>query len=195
MSELANQTRNAFEFIEKLFLESSYLIREVEGQLQKMPESFEILRPAGYVVSAVNAAGLEPKHVGNWLRKTIAVAFVPEGATERRGGQTHTPFSDDLRVLFLTMVFSAGELNEPTAFFGYVDQIENKTKDFQKFERLMFEFPASAIKMLNSRSKISIDDNFCSMSGEVKKLKLYSLKTSEDVRKKLVEPMVKLYRS
>ena len=194
MSNLAEQTNNAFEFIEKLYLETSYLIKEVEGQLQQMTEEFVILRPAGYQVSALTSQGLEAKNVGFWLRKRLAVAFVPEGMTELRSGQTHTPFSDDLRVMFLTIVYYSADLNEPMAFFGYVDRIESKAKNYKKFEHTMWEFPSSAMKMLNSGPKISFDDGYCSMSGEVKKLKLYSLKTNEDVRKKLIEPMVKLYR-
>ena len=122
------------------------------------------------------------------------MAFLPEDSTELRAGQTHTPFSDDLRVLFLTIALNARELIEPTAFFGYVNRIKNKNKNYKKFENILWEFPASAIKMLNSGPKISFDDGYCSMSGEVKKLKLYSLKTNEDVRTKVVEPMVKLYR-
>ena len=194
MPDLAEQTRNAFGFIEKLYLETSYLIKEVEGQLQQMPEGFVILRPAGYGVSSLTSTGLEAKNVSYWLRKRLAVAFVPEALTQHRAGQTHTAFLEDLRVMFLTLVFFADELNEPTAFFGYVDHIENKTTDWKKFERFMWEFPSSAIEMLNRGPTISFDDGYCSMSGEVKKLKLYSLNTSEDVRKKLVEPMVKLYR-
>jgi len=194
MSNLAEQTHNAFEFIEKLFLETSYLIKEVEGQLQQMPEEFVILRPAGYVVSTVTSTGLEAAGVRKWLRKRVAVAFLPEESTEVRAGQTHTPFSDDLRVLFLTIALNARELIEPAAFFGYVNRIKNKNKNYKKFESILWEFPGFAIKMLNSGPKISFDDGYCSMSGEVKKLKLYSVKTNEDVRKKLVEPMVKLYR-
>lgn len=194
MSNLAEQTQNAFEFIEKLYLETSYLIKEVEGQLQQMAEAFVILRPSGYHVSALTSQGLEAKNVGYWLRKRLAVAFVPEGMTDLRSGQTHTPFSDDLRVMFLAIVYYSADLNEPTAFFGYVDRIKNKAKNYKKFEHTMWEFASPTTNMLNRGAKISFDDGYCSMSGEVKKLKLYSLKTNEDVRKKLVEPMVKLYR-
>ena len=170
------------------------MIKEVEGQLQQKPESFVILRPTGYVVSAVTSTGLEAKNVSYWLRKRLAVAFVPEGATKHHGGITHTAFSDDLRVMFLAIVYYSTDLNEPMAFFGYADRIKNKVKNNKRFEKIMWEFPESAITMLNSGPKISFDDGYCSMSGEVKKLKLYSLKTNEDVREKLVEPMVKLYR-
>jgi hypothetical protein len=194
MSDLADQTRNAFEFIEKLFLETSYLIKEVEGQLQQMPEGFVILRPSGYQVSALHSVGLEATNLKWWLRKVVAVGFVEETATKLQRGQTVTSFASDRKVLFLTIVFSADRLQAPTAFFGRLTQIENKNKQYTKFEHLMWEFPGSWETIFNTPPNISYDDGYCSFSGEFKKLKLYSLKTNEDVRKKLVEPMVKLYR-
>ena len=195
MSDLAEQTRNAFEFIDKLFLETSYLIKEVEGQLQLMPEEFVILRPSGYGVTSLTSTGLEAQNVKLWVRKRVAVAFVPQRMTKRVKGQTVTPFSDDLRVLFLTLVaFDQGQ-KEPTAFFGVAENIQNKYKKYTKFEQLMWEFTYSTFKMIGTAKKIAFEDGTCSMSGEVKKLKLFSLKTNEDVRTKVVEPMVKMYRS
>ena len=71
MSDLVEQTRNAFEFIDKLFLETSYLIKEVEGQLQLMPEEFVILRPSGYGVTSLTSTGLEAQNVKLWVRKRV----------------------------------------------------------------------------------------------------------------------------
>ncbi len=194
MSDLAEQTRNAFDFIDKLFLETSYLIREVEGQLNQTSESFVIIRPSGYGVTTVSSTGLETKNVGAWLRKRVSVAFVPESMTDLRGGQTHTGFTEELKVLFLTVVFRAEELKEPTVFFGFADDIVNKNKNYKKFEHLLWEFAASAFNMFNSGPKIAFEDGYCSIKGKVRKLKLYSLETNDDVRSKLVEPMTRMYR-
>ena len=103
-------------------------------------------------------------------------------------------FASDRKVLFLTVVFSADRLQAPTAFFGRLTQIENKNKQYTKFENLMWEFPSSWAKIFSKPPKISYDDGNCSFGGDFKKLKLYSLKTNEDVKTKLIEPMVRLYR-
>ena len=44
---LIRQTKNAFEYIQKLYLESSYLIKEMEGLLKEEEENFIIGRPSG----------------------------------------------------------------------------------------------------------------------------------------------------
>ncbi len=41
-SELATQTRNAFDFVQKIYFELSYLIKEVEGLLQQQDDNFII---------------------------------------------------------------------------------------------------------------------------------------------------------
>ena len=194
MSDLATETRNAFEFIEKLYFETSYLIKEVEGLLQEEEERFVIVRPSGYQVSAVHSDGLEPSYVRSWLRKVVAVAFVPEAATSLVKGQTITPLNDELRVLFLVIPFFADGLREPTAFFGSVRSIKSRGGPDSKLERLMWRFPALWQKMFVKPPTLDFEEGTRSMKGKFKKLGLYSLTDSEEVRKKLVAPMLALYR-
>ncbi|MCK5099062.1 MAG: hypothetical protein KAR45_13225, partial [Desulfobacteraceae bacterium] len=59
-TEIAKQIKNAFEFIQKLYNESSYLVKEIEGQLSESEYKFQILRPSGYSISARSSTGLEP---------------------------------------------------------------------------------------------------------------------------------------
>lgn len=194
MADLAADTRNAFDFIEKLYFETSYLIKEVEGQLQEEEPSFVILRPSGYQVTAFHSVGLETGNVRWWLRKVVSVGFVEEEATKLVKGQTISPIHDLLRVLFLTIVLHSEELREPTAFFGLIDDVTNKNTAYTKFEHLMWEFPSSWGKMFDKPPKLDYEDGYCALRGQFNKVKLYSLKSSEDVRKKLVEPMLEMYR-
>ena len=195
MPDLATETRNAFEFIEKLYFETSYLIKEVEGQLQEEEERFVIVRPSGYQVSAVHSDGLEPANVKSWLRKVVAVAFVPEAATSLVKGQTATPLDDRLRVLFLVISFFAEGLREPTAFFGVVRGLQSRRGPDSKLERLMWRFPALWQQMFVKPPTLDFEDGTRSMKGKFKKLGLYSLTDSEEVRKKVVAPMLSMYRA
>jgi hypothetical protein len=52
-SEIIEQTNLAFDFIEKLYLESSYLIKEIEGNLNEEEEKFVIGKPSGYGISTI----------------------------------------------------------------------------------------------------------------------------------------------
>ena len=51
-AHLMEQTNLAFDFIQKLHLEVSYLIKEIEGILYEEEEKFIIGRPSGYEISA-----------------------------------------------------------------------------------------------------------------------------------------------
>jgi hypothetical protein len=74
--EIVEQTRLAFEFIEKLYLEASYLVKEIEGMLAEEEEKFIIGRPSGYGVTTRSSTGLEPNFVRLWLLKKFGVFFV-----------------------------------------------------------------------------------------------------------------------
>ena len=83
-SELAIQTRNAFDFVQKLYFEISYLIKEVEGLLQQQDDNFVILRSGGYSVTNRTSSGLEPMNVELWLSKTFTVFFCPENICKQQ---------------------------------------------------------------------------------------------------------------
>ena len=71
--QVTEQCKLAFDFVQKLFLEVSYFIKEVEGLL--LEESFIIGRPKGYQISARSSLGLEPVSVNMWLLRRFAVFF------------------------------------------------------------------------------------------------------------------------
>ena len=51
-AHLVEQTNLVFDFLQKLYLEVSYLIKEIEGILYGEEEKFIIGRPSGYSISA-----------------------------------------------------------------------------------------------------------------------------------------------
>ena len=58
--DIVMQTKNAFDFVQKLFFEVSYLIKEIEGMVQQETEEFVIVKPSGYHVTTRTSTGLEP---------------------------------------------------------------------------------------------------------------------------------------
>lgn len=87
--ELIEQTNLAFDYLQKLFLEVSYLIKEAEAMYRK--ENIVIGKPGGYAISVRKSQGLESANVDMWLYKKFAVFFVHEVETETKGGQRTTP--------------------------------------------------------------------------------------------------------
>ncbi len=191
---LEQQTRNALDFVQKLFLEISYLIKEVEGLLYREEERFVIGRPSGYGVTSGKSTGLEPTNVEWWLPKAFTVIFVPEEQTSIHGGITNTPFHDQLKVLLLDIELEGKKNKTPRILAGFVFDINVKRKDHTKFEHLMFEFVNSRDKVFAQAPNIIYEDSYVSMKGEVFCLPLFSISSSDEVSKKVVEPMLAAYR-
>jgi len=83
-AEIIEQTNLAFDFILKLYLEVSYLIKEIEGMLYELEEKFVIGRSGGYHISARSSTGLESSNVSFWLMRKLGVFFIPENKTDRK---------------------------------------------------------------------------------------------------------------
>ena len=75
---LSNQSKNAFDFIQKLYHEVSYMIREVEAAIADEEEEFVICKPGGYGITAATSKALEPLLVNQWLLRRFSVSFAPE---------------------------------------------------------------------------------------------------------------------
>ena len=128
-SEIIEQGSLAFDFIQKLYLEVSYLIKEIEGILREEEEKFIIGKPGGYSVSARSSTGLESVNVNLWLLRKFAVFFVPEDKTERKGGQIITRIDENLKVLYLRIVLNDRSVNQPTLYSGVFQAAEGAGAD------------------------------------------------------------------
>jgi hypothetical protein len=186
--------RNAFEYVRKFYLETSYLIKEVEGQLDKEPEKFVMCRVNGYAVTCYTSSALDPKQVACWIPATIAVAFVPEKNTKISNGFTETPFDKSLRVLIMHVEVYWGEMERPVIYCGLLEKIKCKQRDSKKFEKLMFEFAYNSDEVFAKLPKIDYEDRNCSFDGYAHTVPLLSIGSAQDVKDKLVDPMLKLYR-
>ena len=192
---LIKQTENAFGFIQNLYLEVSYLIKEIEGQLQLDEEKFQILRPSGYGVTTRSSTGLDPANVEQWLTKSLTVFFCTEPGTEVQGGQTITGFVPELKILFLNIRLVGKNIVEPQINYGYIENIVSKKPDFKKFEKLAFEFSYNEDKIFKNSTNIHYESNYCTFEGKTESVPMYAIGNSDDVNSKIVEPILKLYRS
>ncbi|MBM3708738.1 MAG: hypothetical protein FJW69_10470, partial [Actinobacteria bacterium] len=139
-AEVIEQTNLAFDFVQKLYLEVSYLIKEIEGILSE--EGFIIGKPGGYGITAKRSSGLESTNVNFWLMRKFSVFFVPKERTDTKGGQVETYIDDSLKVLYLRFVLNDRDIKEPMIYSGIFHNISVKpqAKWVKKFENLMGHF-------------------------------------------------------
>lgn len=191
--EIANQIKNAFDFIQKLYYESSYLIKEIEGQLGESEYRFQILRPSGYSVSARSSTGLEPNNVNLWLLRKFAVAFVEEGKTEIQKGQNFTEINDKLKVLYFKIILDDKNQHEPQLLFGVFYEIKQFKDWVKKFENLMTHFEYVDNKLFAKFPNIDYEDGKFKLKGKFKKVDLLDINSSNELIEKVINPAIKLF--
>lgn len=195
--EIITQTQLAFEFIQKLYLEVSYLIKEIEGTLFEEEEKFSICRPSGYGVTARGSTGLESVYVNMWLMRKLAVAFIPEILTKMEKGQTHTDLNKDLRVLYVRVVFDDVAVDQPKLFTGYFTNFEvNKPgeKSKNRFEKMMSHITYNDQKVFHDPQAIEYEDAYFKFNGKFIETNLYDISDSKALGEKVIAPTLALYR-
>jgi hypothetical protein len=194
IKELDEQTRRAFDFVQKLYHEVSYMIREVESALADEEEKFKICKPGGYSISTFTSRGLEPVNVNNWMLRRLSVCFVPEDSTEIAGGSPKTELTDGLKAFSLRVVLDEKDM-PPTVFSGVLFNFEKKHSGYQKLEKIIGHIEYRAYKTFKDISKIEYEDNYCKFSGKLLHKELFSINSSEDIQKHILLPALELYRS
>ena len=194
-SEIIEQTKLAFDFIQRLYLETSYLIRTVEGILQQEEEKFIIGKPTGYGVTARGSTGLDSNNVNLWPLRKFAVFFVPEDRTKVEQGQTVTRFDENLKVLYLRTVLSDKDIEEPAIYSGVLYNIQIKLRaNWTKFENVMGHLEHHDDKIFKNAERINYEDASIKLQGELINNNLLEINDSETILKKIVEPSLVLYR-
>ena len=195
-SGIIEQTNLAFDFIHKLNLEVSYLIKEVEAMLSEEEEKFIIGKPSGYGISARSSTGLESNNVSLWVLRRFAVCFIPEHETTVQKGQTVTALHDNLKILYLRFVLNWKDITEPTVYAGVLRNIKKVTQGtgFTKFEHFMGAIEYASDKLFENPEKIRYKEGPMSIRGELTKVNLYDVTDSDAIRTKIVEPSLVLYR-
>jgi hypothetical protein len=191
--EIEKQIKNSFEFIQKLFNESSYLIKEIEGQLSESEYRFQMLRTSGYAISSRSSNGLEANSVNFWLLRKFGVAFVEETKTEIKKGQNVTEINNDLKVIYIRIVLDDKKENAPQIIFGVFNEIEKYKSDIKKFENLMGHFEYSDNKIFAKFPMVDYKNAYFKVKGKFKKVNLLDINSSDELIKKVINPVVKLY--
>jgi len=190
--DLVAQKKNAFDFIQKLYFEISYLIKEIEGILQE--EELVIGRPSGYGVSTKTSTGLEANNVENWLPKSFTVFFCQKDISKMYQGITITKIQDSLKVLLIHIELFDKEINNPKITYAIITDIVSKKPKWEKFEYLLSRFAYNGKKIFSNGPNIEYEDSYCSFKGKFYTENLFSINSSEELKKKIVDPMLALYR-
>lgn len=191
--EITNQIKNAFEFIQKLYNESSYLIKEIEGQLGETEHRFQMLRPSGYSISARSSTGLEPNNVNLWLLRKFAVAFVEQTNTEIKKGQNVTEINDKLRVLYFRIILDDKNQSEPQLIFGVFYEIKQYKDWVKKFENLLGNFEYVDTKLFAKFPNIDYEDGTFKIKGKFKRVNLLAINSSNELIEKVINPAIRLF--
>lgn len=196
-TKIVEQTKAAFDFIERLYIETSYLIKQLEGVLAEEPEDFIIGRPAGYNVTTRSSAGLETANVRLWLRTKLSVFFIPKAGTHLERGQSFTKLEPNLRVLYFRFLLHGKDIAEPTVYGGVLFDIAKKpaVKWISKFEHIMGHIEYNDEKVFRNPKQIEYEDSYINLKGRLVSTNLYDINDSEAIMDKLVSPSLSLYRS
>lgn len=192
-SEIANQIKNAFDFIQKLYNESSYLIKEIEGQLSESKYRFQMLRPGGYSVTARSSSGLEPNNVNLWLLRKFAVGFVEESSTDLIKGQNFTEINEYLRVLYFRITLDDKNETEPKLVFGVFYDIKQFKDWIKKFENLMGHFEYIDNRLYAKFPNVDYKDSTLQIKGKFKTVNLLEIDSSNELIEKVINPAIRLY--
>lgn len=188
--DLVEQTHNALHFVQKLYLETFYLIKEIEGLLTE--EDFRILKPNAYRVSAKTSTSLETWGVEEWLPKTLTVCFCKKEFIEGKS-KTTTKFKPDLKLIVLHIGIFDKEFNQPRLLIGVIKNITNEDKKVTKFENYMWEFAYNWRKIFSNIPNIDYSHTQFTFKGKTIKRNLLDLNTSVDLKDKVINPVIKLY--
>ena len=191
--EVAKQIKNAFDFIQKLYNESSYLIKEIEGQLAENEHRFQFLKTSGYAISGRSSNGLEPNNVNFWLLRKFGFAFVEETNTELKRGQNFTVINKELKVIYFRVILDDSKESESQLIFGVFYEIEKFKKWIEKFENLMGQFEYVDNKMFAKFPNVNYEDGNFKIKGKFKKVSLLDINSSDELIEKVINPAIKIY--
>jgi len=195
--EIVEQSKLAFKFIQKLYFESSYLIKEIEGMLAEEDEKFIIGKPGGNAISTRSSRGLETSNIPLWAVSKLAVFFIPRDSTQAKGAQTITKFGEKLKLIYLRIILNEKELDEPYLYSGILYEIIKKNppnKWPQKFENIMGHIEYNEAKIFKKSEVIRYEDPYVKFRGKLFRAKLFDINNSDDILEKILNPTLKLFR-
>lgn len=194
-NELVKQTDLAFDFLQKLYLEVSYLIKEVEGLLAEEEENFIIGRGSGYAITARSSNGLEANNVHLWPLRTFSVFFVPQEMTKVTSRATVTKFLPELKTVLLKFVLNESNISEPYIYVGTLYDMDAKKEAYIKFEHLITHIEYNQKKIFTGDDFVDYEDGYFKFKGKFFKINLFEINSSEEIVNYVLEPALKVFRN
>ena len=192
---LSDQTIAAFDYLERLFSETTFLIKELEGRLRREEEEFIIGRGRGYSVSAYSSTSLESTKW--WLYKRLSVFFVPKADATKAPRGTSTAIKEGLKVIFMKVLYREETIKTPKILMGIISKIDSPNRGYKRIEDVVTPYFDYLLKWENQDSGIrerSYKDKFLSFQERYFVWDLFDVNSSGEVQEKLVKPVLELYR-
>jgi hypothetical protein len=200
--KIIKNPKQAFDFIQKLYFKTSYLIKEIEGMLAEEEEKFVIGKNWGTQISTRISRGIEATNVPHWIVGKMAVFYIPQKATRPRSDkictQTFTKFGKKLKLIYLRFVLNEKAMKEPYLYVGVLHDIIKKTQPNEyprTFERAMDQLEYNDSKVFKKLNPIRYEDQYIKLKGKLSRVNLFDINDSDDIRKKIIQPAVKLFRA
>jgi hypothetical protein len=193
--QLNEQTESSFDFIEKLYSECAYLVKEIEGLLKNKEEKFVIGRQRGYQISASSSLGLNSPD--QWMYKKLCAYFVPDSMTKVRGGRTETPFSKELKMIYLLIILSEDKFKTPKIAIGTLSEFKKTTKRLPKVEYFVIPYMGKIWKFVKEQGSVGsrlYKDYQIEFRTKFLIRDLFDINNVQDIEKKLINPVLRLFR-
>jgi hypothetical protein len=130
------------------------------------------------------------------MYKKVAIFFIPSNSTKLIKGQTITPFQDLQKIIYVRIILDDKDISQPTIYYGVLkDFVKKDTAWPQKMEQLMAWLEYAETKVFHDVKDIRFEDVNIKFSGNLNSIHLYDINSSEDVSKKLVAPLMKMFRA
>jgi hypothetical protein len=194
--ELKGQTKLAFDFVQKLYLEVSYLIKELDGLFSQEEDKFNMLRPSGYNITARSSNGLDPNFVHYWLMRKISIAFSKPETSPVIKGQSITKILPETKIIYMRIVLDDKDIHEPMIYCAVLYDFYKKnplTKWPMKIEQLMAHFEYNEAKVFSNPKVINYEDSYVQFKGRMFNVALYDIETSDAIHEKIIQPALKLF--
>ncbi len=197
---LVEQNKRAFNFIEELYVESSFLIKEIEHYLK---DNFKIGKPSGYQISSPSSTGLaSDDKVKSWLLRGFAVFFVDKKKTYPKGSNTVTKINKDLKVIYIKIIFydkdsESKGMEEPTIYSGVLYDIERlagSPDGYKKFENIIGHIEKNWNNFFTNIKKNGYNHKHIKVKGKFIENKLFDINNSEEINDKIIKPLLELYK-
>lgn len=193
--QLNEQTDSALDFIEKLYSECAYLVKEIEGLLRNKEEKFVIGRQRGYQISASSSLGLNSPD--QWMYKKLCAYFVPESMTKVIGGRTETPFGEDLKIIYLLIILSEDKFRTPKIAIGTLREFKKFTRRLRKVEYFVIPYMEKIWDLVKENGSVSnrlYKDSQIEFKAKFILRDLFDINSVQDIEKKIINPVLKKFR-